>query len=313
MKRHPKSTHANSSIATDGVHVVAFFGSEGLYCYDINGKLLWKKDLGILDSGFFVAPEAQWGFASSPIIHKDRVIVQCDVQKNSFIASFEAKSGKEIWRTAREEVPTWSTPTIYFFDNITHIAVNGYKHIGGYDFETGKEIWRMQGGGDIPVPTPVLAHNLIFINNAHGKMSPIYAIKTSAKGDISLRDDQRSNEYIAWSINRGGSYMLTSLVYGDYLYNCRMNGSLRCFNSKTGEEIYKDRLKGSAFSASPVAADGRIYFSGEEGKIHVVQAGMEFKLLAVNDMQDICMATPAISGDKIYFRTQKYLIAVSEK
>ena len=165
VKRHPKSTHANSTPATDGKHVVAFFGSEGLYCYDIKGNLLWKKDLGLLDSGFFIAPEAQWGFASSPVIYQNRVIVQCDIQKGSFIASFDINSGKEIWRTPRDEVPTWSTPTIHTHKGLTQIILNGFKHIGGYNFEDGIEIWKMQGGGDIPVPTPVVAHDLIFINN----------------------------------------------------------------------------------------------------------------------------------------------------
>jgi outer membrane protein assembly factor BamB len=189
VKRHPKSTHANPTIATNGKVVVAFFGSEGLYCYDLNGKLIWKKDLGVLRSNFFIAPEAEWGFASSPVIHKNRVIVQCDVEKNSFLAAFNLSSGKEIWRTPRDEYPTWSTPTVHTFDGKTQIIVNGYKHIGGYDFDSGKEIWKMSGGGDIPVPTPVVAHDLIFINSAHGKLSPIYAIKLSAKGDITLTEE----------------------------------------------------------------------------------------------------------------------------
>jgi outer membrane protein assembly factor BamB len=312
VKRHPKSTHANSTVATNGKYVVAFFGSEGLYCYDLNGNLIWKKDLGVLDSGFFIAPEAQWGFASSPVIHKDLVIVQCDVQKYSFIAAFYINTGEEIWRTARDEVPTWSTPTIHTFNGNTQIIVNGYKHIGGYDFKSGKEIWKMSGGGDIPVPTPVVAHNLIFINNAHGRMAPIYAIKQTAQGDISLEEKETSNDYIKWSITKGGSYMLTPLIYGEYLYNCRMNGSLKCFKAKTGEVVYKESLKGGAFSASAVAAGNKIYFSSEKGKIFVIRAGPDFRLLAVNDMEDICMATPAISGGTIYFRTQNLLIAIGE-
>ncbi len=311
VKRHPKSTHANPTVATNGKYVVAFFGSEGLYCYDLKGNLIWKKDLGILDSGFFIAPEAQWGFASSPVIYKDRVIVQCDVQENSFIAVFDINSGEEIWRKSRDEVPTWSTPTIHTFEGNTQIIVNGYKHIGGYDFENGKEIWKMSGGGDIPVPTPVVAHDLIFINSAHGKLSPVYAIKLSARGDISLNENMTSNEYVVWSIRKGGSYMLTPLIYGEYLYNCRTNGSLRCFEAKTGKQVYKERLK-SAFSASAVAAGNKIYFSSENGKIFVIQSGPDFKLLAVNDLQDICMATPAISGNTIYFRTKNFLIAVAD-
>jgi len=171
VKRHPKSSHANCTATTNGKYVVVFFGSEGLYCYDMQGNLIWKKDLGLLDSGFFRVPDAQWGFASSPVIFKDRVIVQCDVQKNSFLASFEIETGKEIWRIARDELPTWSSPTIS--EDKNQIIVNGFKHIGGYDFITGKEIWKMKGGGDIPVPTPVVARDLIYINNAHGGMAPL--------------------------------------------------------------------------------------------------------------------------------------------
>jgi hypothetical protein len=203
VKRHPKSTHANPTVATDGKYVIAFFGSEGLYCYDFDGKLIWKKDLGVLRSNFFIAPEAEWGFASSPVIHKDCVIVQCDVEKNSFLASFDLSSGKEIWRTSRDEVPTWSTPTVHTVDGKAQIIVNGYKHMGGYDFENGKEIWKMSDGGDIPVPTPVVAHDLIFINNAHGKLSPIYAIKSSAKGDISLAEN------VPWFME------IISIIYGE--------------------------------------------------------------------------------------------------
>jgi outer membrane protein assembly factor BamB len=314
IKRHPKSTHANPTVATDGKHVVAFFGSEGLYCYNMDGQLLWEKDLGVLNSTFFLFPGAQWGFASSPIIHENSVIVQCDVLKNSFIASFNVESGKEIWRTPRDEFPTWGTPTVFTKKNMSQIVVNGFKHIGGYDFETGKEIWKMKGGGDIPVPTPVIAHDLIFINNAHGKMSPIYAIKTNARGDISLAKDKSSNEFIVWSIKRGGAYMQTPLIYGDYLYNLRGNGTLTCFNAKTGALIYKEKVgKLASFSASVVAGDNKIYCPGEKGDIYVVQAGTEFKLHAQNEMNDICMATPAISEGVLFFRTHHYLIAIEEK
>jgi len=314
VKRHPKSTHANSTPVTDGNYVVAFFGSEGLYCYDMKGNLQWKKDFGILNSNFFMVPTAEWGFASSPIIHKGIVIVQCDVEKNSFLAALDIKTGKEIWRTSRDEVPTWSTPTILKQNKKTQIIVNGFKHIGGYDFETGKEIWKLVGGGDIPVPTPIVAHDLIFINSAHGRLSPIYAIKTNAVGDISLKEQDTSNDYIAWSIRRGGAYMQTLIVYDDLLYNCRGNGSLMCFNAKTGEQIYREKLgkPGEGFSASPVASNGKLYFTSEQGKIYIVKPGADFELLAENSMNDICMATPAISENTLFFRTHHFLIAVSE-
>lgn len=313
VKRHPKATHANSTPATNGEYVVAFFGSEGLYCYDMDGKLIWKKDFGVLDSGFFCVPTAQWGFASSPVIHKGVVAVQCDVQKNSFLATFDLKTGKQLWRTSRDEVPTWSTPAIYSDGVHTQIIVNGFKHTGGYDFNSGKSIWKLAGGGDIPVPTPVIAHDLVFINSAHGSMSPIYAIKLDAEGDISLGAEETSNASVVWSIKRGGAYIQTPLIYGDYLYNLRGNGSLACYEAKTGKQIYKEKIgKMSSFSASGVAADGKLYFSGEQGDIFVVKAGPEYKLINSNPMDDICMATPAISEGVLFFRTHHYLVAVGE-
>lgn len=315
VKRHTKATQANATCATDGKRVVAFFGSEGLYCYDMNGKFQWKKDLGVLDAGYFMMPQAQWGTASSPIIYKNKVIVQCDVQKDSFIAAFDVKSGKELWRTPRKEVPTWGTPTIYRKNGKPTIVVNGWKHIGGYDVETGNEVWKLTGGGDIPVPTPVIAHDMIFITNAHGRMAPIYAIKSDATGDISLAKDQTTNTHVAWSMHREGGYMQTPLVYGDYLYVCRDNGVLSCYEAKTGKRLYQERLGTgrTGFSASPVAADGKLYYTSEMGDIFVVKAGPMFQLLATNPMEEVCMATPAISEGALYFRTQGHVVAIADK
>jgi len=183
-KRHPKSTHANPTPATDGQRVVAFFGSQGLYCYDLSGKLLWKRSFGVLDSGFFQAPDAQWGFASSPILYDDRVIVQADVLGESFLEALSVEDGRTIWRTKRSDVPTWSTPNVLETADGAQILVNGWKHIGGYDARTGQELWKLEGGGDIPVPTPQVAHDLIFITNAHGSGSPIFAVRAGARGSI---------------------------------------------------------------------------------------------------------------------------------
>jgi outer membrane protein assembly factor BamB len=314
VKRHPKATHANTTPTTDGKYIVAFFGSEGLFCYDLDGNLAWKKDFGLLDSAFFMVPTAQWEFASSPVIHQGVVIVQCDALNTAFLAALDIKTGKEIWRTSREDFPTWSTPTIHVGEKKTQIIVNGFKHIGGYDFKTGKELWKISGGGDIPVPTPVVAHGLVFINSAHGRLSPIYAIKLESEGDISLAEDKTSNDSIVWSVRRGGSYMLTPLIYGDFLYNVQWNGALACYNAKTGEVLYKEQLgKMVGFSASGVAADGKLYFFSEDGDVFVLKAGPEFEVLATNSMEDECMATPAISEGTLYFRTHHYLIAVSEK
>jgi outer membrane protein assembly factor BamB len=312
VKRHTKSTHASSTPASDGRTLVASFGSEGLYAYDVkDGTLRWKKDLGVLDSGFFRVPEAQWGFASSPVIHKDRVIVQADVQKDSFLAAFALSDGKELWRTPRQDVPTWSTPAIHEANGKTQVIVNGWKHIGGYDFETGKELWCLTGGGDIPVPTPVVADDLIFITNAHGAMAPIYAIRPGATGDITPAGDQPS-AHMAWMQGREGAYMQTPLVYRGLLYNCRDNGVLSVYDAKTGERQYQQRLAEgrTGFTASPVAADGKVYFTSEDGDVHVVKAGPTFELLATNSVAEVAMATPAISEGRLYFRTRGHLVAI---
>jgi outer membrane protein assembly factor BamB len=311
VKRHTKSTHANPTVAMDGTHVVAFFGSEGLYGYDMKGKLLWKKDLGVLDSGFFMVPQAQWAFASSPVIDDGRIYLQADVQKDSFLATLDVKTGREIWRTPRNDVPTWSTPAIHHGARPQVIA-NGFRHIGGYDLKTGKELWRLTGGGDIPVPTPVVAHDLIFITNAHGKMAPIYAIRTSASGDITLKEGETSNEHVAWSQNREGAYMQTPLVYGDYLYNCRDNGVLSVYEARTGKRLYQQRMADgkTGFSASPVAADQKVYFTSEDGDVHVVRAGPAFEELATNSLNEVCMATPAISEGVLFFRTRGHVVAI---
>lgn len=313
IKRHPKATHANSTLATDGKRLVAFFGSEGLYCFDLDGRLLWRKDLGVLDSAYFEAPEAQWEFASSPVIHQDRVVVQCDVLKGSFIAAFSLDDGRELWRTNRDDVPTWSTPTLHAVGGRTQIIVNGFKHAGAYDVATGKEIWRLQGGGDIPVPAPVVGHGLVFLTSAHGRMAPIYAIRANAVGDISLKAGETSNTGVAWSYPRDGAYMITPVVYGDLLYNAKNNGVLSCYDARTGQRMYQARLGGgtSGFTASPVAGDGKIYFASEDGDIFVVKAGPAFELLATNTMGDVCMASPAISGGFVYLRTKSQVVAVA--
>ncbi|TDJ67485.1 MAG: pyrrolo-quinoline quinone [Planctomycetota bacterium] len=312
VKRHPKSTHANPTPAADADHVLAFFGSEGLYCYDHDGELLWQKDLGKLDAGAPGQRQYQWGYASSPLIHEGQVIVQCDVQDQSFLVVLALADGSEVWRVNRDEDSTWSTPNVHpsGAGGRPQIVVNGYKHIGGYDLVTGEEVWKLVGGGDIPVPTPVFEEDLIFITSAHGRLAPIYAILAGAEGELTMNPGDC--EYMAWSHARRGIYMQTPLVYDGILYCCNDGGILGCYDIASGEELYRERLGdgNTGFSASAVAADGKLYFSAEDGGIHVVQAGPEFVVLAVNDLGETNMATPAISEGRLYFRTRGHIVAV---
>jgi outer membrane protein assembly factor BamB len=320
VRRHPKATHANCTVATDGASVVAFFGSEGLYCYDLEGKLRWQKDFGTLRVSATVYNDApdpssqdlDWGFASSPVLYGGRVFIQCDALTNGFVAAFDLADGKKIWSTPRDDTGTWSTPNVSADAARPQLVVNGWKHMGGYDLRTGEEIWRLSGGGDCPVPTPVMWKDLIFLMSAHGPRSPIYAVRNNAKGDISLRGGATTNEFVAWSVPRGGSYMETPLLYGDYLYSCQSEGVLSCFEAATGKLLYKERLGtgGDGFTASPVASLGKIYFTSEQGAVYVVKPGEQFTVLATNQMAEVCMATPAISHGKLFFRTQGHLVAV---
>jgi outer membrane protein assembly factor BamB len=320
VKRHPKSTHANSTPACDAERVVVFFGSEGLYSFGHDGELQWKRDLGVLDAG---APKLngtedtaslQWGFASSPVLAGDRVIVQCDIQDQSFVAALDAKTGKDLWRTDRDENPTWSTPTVHErgAGERAQVILNGFKHIGGYDLETGKELWKLVGGGDVPVPTPVVVHGLVFLTSAHGRLAPIYAIDVEAEGLLTI--DPEDCEYMAWSYPRRGIYMQTPLIYGEELYMCSDGGILACFDAGTGEMIYRERLGDgrSGFSASAVAADGKLYFTGEDGTVHVVLPGPDFEVIERNDLGETCMATPAVSRGRLFFRTRGHVVAVGE-
>ena len=315
IKRHTKSTHANSTLATDGERIVAFFGSEGLYAYDLKGTLLWKKDLGVLDAGYYMVPGAQWETGSSPVLHDGKVVIQADVQKGSFLALFDAKDGREIWRVARADVPTWSTPTIHRVNGKTQILVNGMRHVGAYDFETGKEVWKLSGGGDIPVPTPVVHEGLVYITNAHGRDSPVYAIKETAAGDISLKEGTTSNDAVVWAAERSGGYMCTPLVYRGLVYIVRYNGVLNVFDAKSGDKKYEARLAGatSAFTASPIANDGKVYIASEDGQVFVLAAGPKYDVIAMNEMATPVLATPAISEGRLILRTQDQIMSIGKK
>lgn len=315
VKRHTKSSHCNSTPTTDGQHIVAIFGSEGLFCFDMAGKLVWKKDLGPMDAGYFDVPSAQWGFASSPVIHDGKVIVLCDVQKGSFLAAFDLADGRELWRTPRQDVPTWGTPAVVTANGRTQVVVNGWHHIGGYDFATGKELWKLDGGGDIPVPTPIFADGLLFLTSAHGKVRPMRAIRPEASGDITPENPGATNAAIAWAYARQGNYMQTPLAVGGSLYACHDIGVLTCFDTKTGAIRYGERLtkNGEGFTPSPVSDGRHLYFTSELGNVYVVPTDGKFSITATNKMEETVMSTPAISEGLLLFRTREKLVAIGAK
>jgi outer membrane protein assembly factor BamB len=315
IKRHPKSSHAASTPVTDGKYLIALFGSEGLYAFDLNGKQLWKQDVGVLDAGWFYDVDYQWEYASSPIIYKNMVIIQADIQKDSFIAAYDIKNGKLLWKTPREgELPGWSSPTVYEGKTRAELVTAGAKAIRGYDPLTGKELWKLGPMAEIATPTPFAAHDLIFVTSGYRPVQPIYAIKPGASGDLTLKEKQTSSEFIGWSKDRGGPYMPTPIVYGDIFYACSNNGVLTAYNAKTGERIYQERLGGTggAFTASPVASDGKIYLSSEDGDVFVVKAGAKYELLSKNPVGEVMMATPAISDGLLIVRTVSTVFAFGE-
>ena len=308
-ERHEKATHANSTLATDGKHLVAFFGSEGVHCFDLEGRLLWKRDFGVVDVSKY---GIGWGFASSPVIFGDKLVLVCDDPNHPFLACLQVSDGEEIWRVDRSGVSerSWGTPLIFGTGNNTQIVVNGWPWIASYNLSDGAERWRLAGGGDNPAPSPFLANGWIYITNAHGGASPIYVVRPDAKGQISP-ESGAGNAAMVWSHPQGGSYMSTPVVYGDYIYFGNTNGVMRCFHAKTGEKIYEERLDpDAAIYASLVAGDGKVYCPSENGSVYVLEAGPKLKVLARNRMGEACYATPIISDGTLYFRTTRNLLAV---
>ena len=313
-QRHTKATHCNSTPATDGKRLVAILGSEGLFCFDLDGRELWHKDLGPMDPGYYVVTNTSWGFGSSPVLHDGKVIVQCDVLSEQFLAVFDAQNGQELWRVARKDVPTWSTPIVATAAGRTQIVVNGWKQIGGYDFATGRQLWQLREGGDIPVASPVLAGDLVILTSAHGKARPMRAVRLDAAGDITPPEIGQTNQAVVWSHARRGDYLQTPIVVGDRLWGA-MDSVITCFDVKTGKVLYSERIGDATegFTASPVAAAGKLYFTGERGDVFVLSAAEQFSVLATNKLDGICLSTPAISGGTLFFRTTEKLVAIGAK
>jgi outer membrane protein assembly factor BamB len=314
-KRHIKSTYASATPATDGRIVVAFFGSQGLHAFDVNGVFRWKVDLGRIDVGAYDIPTFEWGPASSPIIWNGLVILQVDTQADSFLMALRAGTGETAWKTERDELPSWGTPTVALTPNGPVLVANGSTFIRGYDPRTGKELWRLGGSSKITAPTPVFGEGLFVVASGRGPERPIFVIRPAARGDVTLPAGSLRSDAVAWSRTGRGPYMPTPLIYQGLLYVLSNNGVLDAYDLHTGAEVYRQRLPavGSGFSASPVAADGKIYLSNEDGDIVVIAAGREFRHIATNSMGELLMATPALSEGVMYVRTARSLFAIGRQ
>jgi outer membrane protein assembly factor BamB len=314
-KRHIKSTYASATPATDGRIVVASFGSQGLHAYDVNGRFLWKVDLGRMNMGAYDIPTFEWGPASSPIIWNGMVLVQCDTQADSFLLALDSDTGNVVWKTERDELPSWGTPTVAMTPAGPVLVTNASNFIRGYDPRTGKELWKLGGSSRIAAPTPIYSDGLFVVASGRGPERPIFVVRSDARGDLTLAGERTSSEAIVWSRTGRGPYMPTPLIYDGVLYVLANNGVFDAYDLKSGQEIYRQRLPhlGSGFSASPVAADGKIYLANEDGEILVVASGREFKHLATNTMGELLMATPAFSEGVMYIRSSASLVAIGRK
>ena len=310
--RHIKSTYASATPATNGEVIVASFGSQGAVAFDTSGRQRWSRDLGRQNVGAYNSPDYEWGTASSPVIWRDRVFVQVDTSGDDFLAALDLKTGRTLWQTAREELPSWASPTVIEAHGRAELVTNAPNFIRGYNPLTGKELWRLGGSSKITAPTPILAGGLIIVASGRAPERPIFAVRPGAAGDITLASGQTKGAHVAWSWTQRGSYMPTPLAHEGLLYVLSNQGLFDCYDLATGAEVYRQRLphRGSGFSASPVAADGRLYLPSEDGDVYIVRAGRTFALEATAPMGEALMATPAIAGGTLVVRGERHLFAI---
>jgi outer membrane protein assembly factor BamB len=310
--RHLKNSFASETPVTDGERIYAYFGTIGLLAaIDMSGKTVWTKELGAYNGPQEFAP------ASSPILHNDRVYVVSDNTTESFLAAFDRKTGREIWKIPREEVENWATPAIWENNLRTEIVTNGRRKVRSYDLN-GKLLWEFTGMTANVVPTPFAKHGLLYLSSGYpgGQVRPVYAVRPGASGDITLGPGETSNQHVAWFQPLLGTYQTSALVYGDYYYTLLDRGLLLCHDAKTGKQMYgRQRLspEAAAFTASPWAYNGKVFVLSEDGDTFVVQAGPEFKLLGKNTLNEMALASPAVARGSLFIRTQSALYRISKK
>jgi outer membrane protein assembly factor BamB len=310
--RHLKNSFASETPVSDGERVYVYFGSTGLLAaLDMDGKTVWTKELGAYNG-----PQ-EFAAAASPILHNDRVYVVSDNTTDSFLAAFDRKTGREIWKIQRDEVENWATPAVWENDLRTEIVTNGRRKVRSYDLD-GKLLWEFTGMTANVVPTPFSRHGLLYLSSGYpgGQVRPVYAVRPGASGDITLGPGETSNQYVAWFQPLLGTYQTSALVYGDYYYTLLDRGLLLCHDAKTGKQMYgRQRLspEAPAFTASPWAYNGKVFVLSEDGDTFVVQAGPEFKLLGKNALNEMALASPAVARGSLFIRTQSKLYRIGRK
>jgi outer membrane protein assembly factor BamB len=307
--RHLKNSYASETPVTDGERVYAYFGNLGVFAFDFNGKQVWKVNFPVRKTRF------GWGTAASPIVHRDRLYIVNDNDEESALLAFDKRTGRELWRTPREKGTNWATPFVWETERRTEIVAPGFKKIDSYDLN-GKPLWELKGMSTIAIPTPFTKFGLLYVTSGYvgDQHRPVYAIKPGAAGDISLKEGETSNSHIAWYLPQGGPYNPSPIVYGDYYYTLLDRGFFTCHDARTGREIYgKQRIDpaSGAFTASPWAANGKIFCLSEDGDTYVIEAGAEYKLVGKNSVDEMCMATPAVARGSLLLRTASQLYRIS--
>lgn len=307
---HVKNTFASESPVTDGERLYVMFGNLGIYALDFNGTVLWSRELGTS------ATRNGWGTAGSPVVHDGRLYVVVDTDDQSYIAALSGETGAEVWRTERDEGSNWSTPYIWEHAQQTEIVTLGTDKVRSYNLD-GELLWELSGMSSIVIPTPITAHGMLYIESGYiaDFFRPVYAIRPGASGDISLQEGVSSNEYVAWSLEQGGSYHPSPLVYGDYYYTLLDRGLMTCHDARTGEEIYgRQRITvGEGFTSSPWAYNGKIFALSESGTTYVIEAGREFRIIGENELDEFTMATPAILNDSLIIRTSEAVYRIANR
>ncbi|MBX3276506.1 MAG: PQQ-binding-like beta-propeller repeat protein [Acidobacteria bacterium] len=307
--RHLKNSYASETPVTDGERVYAYFGNLGVFAFDFNGKQAWKVNFPVRKTRF------GWGTAASPIVHRDRLYIVNDNDEESALLAFDKRTGRELWRTPREKGTNWATPFIWETERRTEIVTPGFKKIDSYDLN-GKPLWELKGMSTIAIPTPFTKFGLLYVASGYvgDQHRPVYAIKPGAAGDISLKEGETSNSHVAWYLPQGGPYNPSPIVYGDHYYTLLDRGFFTCHDARTGREIYgKQRIDpaSGAFTASPWAANGKIFCLSEDGDTYVIEAGAEYKLVGKNSLDEMCMATPAVARGSLLLRTASQLYRIS--